>query len=154
MLALVRATAAFARAGYKRAGEADEAKPGSDLLYLLHKLRRDDLLVVVSVTHLAPDTAELRKLLDRLTKNGVKLHILRSSGTSADDPLKRYENDFRRAGMQRAKAAGTHIGRPRTVDRTAVRRLSADGLSVRAIAKQLGGVSKSSVQRCLGEVAG
>ena len=155
MAAVTRACGTFARAGYKRGGDTFEPERGRDLECLLRNhLRRGDLLVVVSVTHLAVDMGNLRGILKFLDNKGVKVCVLKSSGTSADPEAKRYENDFRREGMKRAKATGTHIGRPRTVDRAAVRRLAADGLSVRAIAKQLGGVSKSSVQRYLGEVAG
>jgi DNA invertase Pin-like site-specific DNA recombinase len=53
------------------------------------------------------------------------------------------------AGLERAKAEGKELGRPRlAVDRTKIRRLRAEGLSVRAIAQKTG-YSHGTVQRAL-----
>jgi DNA invertase Pin-like site-specific DNA recombinase len=54
-----------------------------------------------------------------------------------------------RAGMKRAKASGTRIGRPRVpVDRGRVAMLKHGGKSLRQIARELG-VSAMSVSRAL-----
>ena len=52
-------------------------------------------------------------------------------------------------GQRRARARGTHIGRPlRAVDEARVMRLRAEGMSVRAVARALG-VSRTVVERVL-----
>jgi DNA invertase Pin-like site-specific DNA recombinase len=52
-----------------------------------------------------------------------------------------------KAGMERARRAGTHVGRPRKIlDRDRLRQLHAGGMSLRAIAAKLK-VSAMSVHR-------
>jgi DNA invertase Pin-like site-specific DNA recombinase len=54
-------------------------------------------------------------------------------------------------GQRRARARGTHVGRPRrAVDETRVMRLRADGVSVRGVARALG-VSRTVVERVMRE---
>lgn len=55
------------------------------------------------------------------------------------------------AGLARAKASGTPLGRPRTRNSGAIKELSLKGLSQREIARLLG-VSKTTVMRALREV--
>jgi DNA invertase Pin-like site-specific DNA recombinase len=140
--------AALARAGVHPLRMVFEAEPGDKLWRQLRGMQRGDQLVVVSIADLADTTAGLRPILQKLEDKGLKIRVLQSRGHPGDPPMKKIESDFRLAGMQRAKASGKHIGRPPSVDVESVRKLFADGLGVRAIAKQLG-IGRSSVSRVL-----
>ena len=125
-----------------------EAEPGDKLWRQLRVMHRDDQLVVVKIADLADTTAGLRPILQKLDDKGLKLRVLQSRGHPDDVPMKKFESDFRRAGMQRAKASGKHIGRKRTVDVAAVRKRADDGMTPAEIAAELG-IGRSSVYRAL-----
>jgi DNA invertase Pin-like site-specific DNA recombinase len=55
-----------------------------------------------------------------------------------------------KAGMDRVKASGKHVGRPsKIVDRDEIRRLAAQGMGVRRIAQTLGDIAPVTVYRIL-----
>jgi DNA invertase Pin-like site-specific DNA recombinase len=121
-----------------------------------------DVIVVTKLDRLARSVHHLLAVAKELEALGVNLvvldqaintttpsgrllfHVLASVAEFERDPIRERVV----AGMRRARAAGRHLGRPRrhAIDPAEVRRLLADGLSLRQIGKRLG-VHPFAVQR-------
>jgi len=147
---------------------AKEHRPALDAMLKAARSRKVDVIVVTkldrlarSVHHLLSVAKELEALsvglvvteqaLDTTTPSGRLLfHVLASVAEFERDLIR----DRVRAGMQRARAQGKHLGRRarHSIDTVEAGRLLADGLSLRATARQLG-VHPFAVSRALGTVS-
>jgi putative DNA-invertase from lambdoid prophage Rac len=121
---------------------------------LLDRLEPDDLLVVTKMDKFGRNAIDVAQTVDRLAGMGVMVHCLALGGvdlTSAAgrmpmgviNAVAQFERDLlierTRSGLARAKAEGTVLGRPVTLDATqrdAVRRELAAGASVSAMARR------------------
>lgn len=128
---------------------------------LLNKIEDGDVLVVTKLDRLGRNATDVRSTVEMLHSKGIKVHCLALGGvdlTSAAGKMTmqvlgavaEFERDLlierTQAGLQRAKAAGTKLGRPKAASSDAVQALRNDGLSQSAVAQQLG-VSLSTVKR-------
>lgn len=128
---------------------------------LLNKIEDGDVLVVTKLDRLGRNATDVRSTVEMLHAKGIKVHCLALGGvdlTSAAGKMTmqvlgavaEFERDLlierTQAGLQRAKAAGTKLGRPKAASSDAVQVLRNDGLSQSAVAQQLG-VSLSTVKR-------
>lgn len=126
--------------------------------------RAGDTLVVTKLDRLARSVTHLGKILEALEGRGVGLRIL-SLGVDTATPtgklmlnvlggVAQFEREMmlerQREGIAKAKAAGAYKGRKPTVRAKAdeIKALAAQGLSMGAIAAQLG-IGKGSVHRAL-----
>lgn len=126
------------------------------------RARRLDIVVVFKLDRFARSLKDLILNLEELSQLGVAFISLRDAvdlTTSAGrlmvnmlGAFAAFEADLIkervRAGLMNARAQGKQLGRPKERDDAVIRRLRADGLSLRAIATKVG-VSKSSVQNSL-----
>src|SRR5882762_8932979 len=133
---------------------AKERRPALDAMLKAARSRKVDVIIVTkldrlarSVHHLLSVAKELEALsvglvvteqaLDTTTPSGRLLfHVLASVAEFERDLIR----DRVRAGMQRAKAQGKHLGRRArpSIDTVEAGRLLADGLSLRPVARTLG----------------
>lgn len=148
-----------------------EKKSGLDgdrqvLKRCLDYVREGDVLLVTKLDRLARSTADLYRIVTDLSDRGVAFRVL-------DDPavdttsrtgklvlgilalIAEFETEIRRErqmeGIAKAREEGRVGGRPRLVTddvRAAILRLRKDGLSIRAIAAQVG-LSKATIQKVL-----
>jgi len=140
-----------------------------ELARCLEYLREGDTLLVTKLDRLARSTVDFYKIIDGLTTKGVMFKVL-------DDPamdtsrtgklimgilslISQFETEIRRErqmeGIARAKAEGRSGGRPRLVTpevEATMHRLRGEGVSIRAIAAQVG-FSKATVQKVLAPAA-
>src|ERR671918_1242850 len=133
---------------------AKERRPALDVLLAAVRARRVDVVAVVKLDRLARSTRHLVTLAAELEALRVDLVVL-DQAIDTTTPAGRllfnvlasiaeFERDLIRdrvlAGMRRAKAQGRHLGRPRQhrFDTEEARELVAGGLSLRAVARQLG----------------
>ena len=128
-------------------------RPG--FMKLLDRLEQDDVLIVTKMDRLGRNAIDVKATLDRLAQMGVRVHCLQLGGadlTSAAGKMimgmlntfAEFERDLlierTQAGLARAKAAGTKIGRKSALDSQQQAQVAAQlsaGASVSAIAKQL-----------------
>lgn len=122
---------------------------------LLNKLEAGDVLVVSKLDRLGRNAMDVRATVEGLTGIGVRVHCLALGGvdlTSAAGKMTmgvlaavaEFERDLlverTQAGLSRAKAAGTALGRPPVLTegqtREALQRLAA-GASVASVARDL-----------------
>ena len=138
--------------------------PSSDrkgFLSLLAKMEEDDVLVVTKLDRLGRNAMDVRATIETLHSKGIRVHCLALGGvdlTSAAGKMTmqvlgavaEFERDLlierTQAGLQRAKATGTKLGRPKAASPESVQQLKATGLSQSKVASQLG-VSLSTVKR-------
>lgn len=128
---------------------------------LLSKMEDDDVLVVTKLDRLGRNAMDVRATVEMLHARGIKVHCLALGGvdlTSAAGKMTmqvlgavaEFERDLlierTQAGLQRAKATGTKLGRPKAASSEAVQQLKSEGLSQSTVAGQLG-VSLSTVKR-------
>jgi putative DNA-invertase from lambdoid prophage Rac len=138
----------------ERRGRAGTRPVLSQMMYRVRQ-RKFDVVLVESVDCFALSLAELAENIARLHREGIRFVAV---GESIDiDPeteagrrflqtltvLDKVERKMItrnvRAGVARAQSKGVHCGRPRrSFPRAEARKLRAQGLSVRAIAVQLG----------------
>jgi putative DNA-invertase from lambdoid prophage Rac len=136
-----------------------ESRPALDMLVKDARRRRFDVLVVWRLDRLGRSLRHLILLLEEFNSLGVGFVSLHE-GIDATTPAGRLQMhilgaiaEFERerirervlAGLQRAKAAGRRLGRPRA-EIPADRVLSVEGLSLDHAASALG-VSRSTVKR-------
>ncbi len=138
----------------------------SRLAECLAFLREGDALVVTKPDRLARNTAELLRIEGDLAERGIGLVVLSMGGERLDtrNPTSKlmltilggvatWEREVmlerQREGIAAAKAEGKYKGRPVSIDRAEVARLSAS-MGPAAIAKKLG-IARSSVYRMLEE---
>lgn len=147
---------------------ASERRPGLDRLLADARKKRFDALVVwrsdrlfrsvhhmvVTLTDLAAlgiDFVSATEAFDTSTPTGKLLfHICTAFGQFERDVI--AERTI--AGMAAARRRGVHVGRPRVeIDLARARQLRHGGLTIRAVAQELG-VGYGSLQRALQEVEG
>ncbi|RUC69067.1 recombinase family protein [Pseudomonas aeruginosa] len=128
---------------------------------LLAKMEDDDVLVVTKLDRLGRNAMDVRATVETLHSKGIRVHCLALGGvdlTSAAGKMTmqvlgavaEFERDLlierTQAGLQRAKATGRKLGRPKAASPETVQKLKAEGISQSMVAKQLG-VSLSTVKR-------
>ncbi|WPC66371.1 recombinase family protein [Rhodoferax ferrireducens] len=131
---------------------------------LVNKLEAGDVLVVSKLDRLGRNAMDVRATVEALTGLGVRVHCLALGGvdlTSAAGKMTmgvlaavaEFERDLlierTQAGLSRAKAAGTVLGRPRVLSKVqtmeALQHL-ATGASVASVARELK-TSRQTVMR-------
>jgi DNA invertase Pin-like site-specific DNA recombinase len=133
---------------------AKESRPALDALLKAARRRQVDCVVVTKLDRLARSVRHLLSLAKELEALGVALVVL-DQAIDTTTPSGRllftmlgavaeFERDLIRdrvvAGMRRARAQGKHLGRPRgsRIDIQRASALLAEGLSLRAVGRQLG----------------
>lgn len=142
-------TAAFERAGFAK---------------LVDRLEADDVLIVTKLDRLGRNAMDVRSTVERLAKEGVRVHCLALGGMDLTSPagkmtmgviaaVAEFERDLlierTQAGLGRAKAAGKALGRKQALSpeqQAAIRQRRAAGVSLGVLAKEYG-VARSSIQR-------
>ena len=135
---------------------ASQSRPGLDELMREAKRRRFDAVLVWSLDRLGRNLKHLITLLDEFQALGIAFISLRE-GLDWTTPAGRLQaqllamiSEFERSriaervrvGMARARATGTHVGRPMAAEVTDADLVAVAHLSVREAATRLG-VSKS-----------
>ena len=131
---------------------AIEQRPG--FMRLMDRLEAGDVLVVTKMDRLGRDTIDVGSTVAKLADMGVRVHCLALGGVDLTSPagqmtmtvvnaVAEFERDLiierTHAGLERAKAEGTMLGRPATFDsvlRDAIRAALAGGASVSALARE------------------
>ena len=134
---------------------------------LLIRLERNDVLLVTHLDHLGRDAIDVASTVAKLADMGVRVHCLALGGMDLTSPAGRMTMDvinsvaqFERdllierthSGLERAKADGTTLGRPASLDDGQVKTIKADlsaGSSVSALAKRYG-TSRQTIMRARG----
>ncbi len=142
------------------------------LVAMIDYAREGDTVKVHSIDRLARDLRDLQSIISQLNDKGVTISFLSESLTfsaGADDAFAKLQlqmmgafAEFERniirkrqaEGIAKAKERGVYKNRKRktVIDRDAVRKLKADGLSTYKIADQMG-ISRMSVHRILNNAA-
>jgi DNA invertase Pin-like site-specific DNA recombinase len=143
-----------------------DRRPAYDRLYRAVLRRELDLLMAWSVDRLGRSLQQLVALLSDLQAKGVDLY-LHQQGIDTTTPagtamfqmcgvFAQFERamiqERVKAGLERARAQGKRLGRPRTPDRVeqAIRAARQQGKGIKKIATELG-VGVSTVQRVVHE---
>lgn len=131
---------------------------------LVDRLERQDVVVVSKLDRLGRNAMDVRATVDLLAERGVRVHCLALGGVDLTSPAGRmtmgviaavaeFERDLlierTRAGLNRAKAEGRTLGRPRALSDAQCEAAIADrraGVSLGVLAKRYG-VSRSAIQR-------
>jgi DNA invertase Pin-like site-specific DNA recombinase len=138
---------------------AKDRRPALDQLVADARRRRFDVLVVWRLDRLGRSLKHLVTTLDELQALGIAF-VSSAEGIDATTPagklqmhilgaISEFERERVMAGLQRAKAQGTRLGRPRRridIDRLA----TVSGLPLREAARRLG-VPRTSLQRLLAQ---
>ncbi|MCP1591977.1 DNA invertase Pin-like site-specific DNA recombinase [Methylorubrum extorquens] len=144
--------------------QVSSVAPRQQLETALEFAREGDTLVVTKLDRLARSVVHLGKIIETLEAKGVALRIL-DLGVDTSTPtgklmlnvlggVAQFEREMmlerQREGIAKAKAEGAYKGRKPTARAKAeeIRALAAQGLSMGAIAAQLG-IGKGSVHRVL-----
>ena len=148
----------------KRSG-LDGERP--ELARCLEYVREGDVLMVTKLDRLARSTSDLYRVVSGLTEKGVGFKVLDDEAVDTSTRtgklvmgilalIAEFETEIRRErqmeGIARAKAEGRVGGRPKLITEeteATMRKLRADGMSIRKIAAEVG-FSKASVQKVLG----
>jgi len=132
---------------------------------LLTFAREGDTVVVHSMDRLARNLDDLRKLVQGLTKRGIRIEFEKESlsFSGEDSPMANlmlsvmgafaeFERSIikerQREGIEKAKQEGRYTGRKATIDPVKVHELHSSGMGATAIAKGLG-IGRASVYRIL-----
>ena len=139
-----------------------EQRPGFQRL--MDKLESEDVLVVTKLDRLGRNAMDVRSTVEKLAHVGVRVHCLALGGVDLTSPagkmtmgviaaVAEFERDLlierTQAGLALAKASGTAIGRPQSLDKgqvAMVRQKLSEGHSVAALARELG-TSRQTVMR-------
>lgn len=131
---------------------------------LLNKLESGDVLVVTKLDRLGRNAMDVRSTIEMLDAAGIRVHCLALGGVDLTSPagkmtmqviaaVAEFERDLlierTQAGISRAKAAGTHCGRPNRLTPDSSKQVLArlkDGISVAALARELQ-VSRQTIMR-------
>lgn len=131
---------------------------------LLNKVEAGDLLVVTKLDRLGRNAMDVRATVEGLAAQGVKVYCLALGGmdlTSTTGKMTmgviatvaEFERDLlverTQAGVSRAKASGTHCGRPAKLTGTQLKEVAAKlagGTSVASLARYYD-VSRQTIQR-------
>ena len=130
---------------------------------LLGKLERGDTVVVTKLDRIGRDSINVQQTVEQFTKAGIRLVVLQlgnldltSSAGALMVKMLAAVADFEReliiertqAGQARARAAGTHMGRPSTTtpdQQQAIRKSLKAGETVSALSRAYG-VSRGTIQ--------
>lgn len=132
------------------------------LVEMMQFVRDGDTIVVSRLDRFARSLTDLFQLLDELSRKGVAFQCVHQSIDTSSSTGKltlailgavaEFENDIRRerqrAGIAKAKVNGVYKGRRAGIDVERVREMAAQGMTVGAIASQLG-CHRQSVYRLL-----
>ena len=151
----------------KRSGlDGDRA----ELLRCLDYVREGDLLLVTKLDRLARSTADLYKIVTGLEAKGVAFKVLDDAAVDTTTRtgklvmgmlalIAEFETAIRKErqmeGIAKAKAEGRTGGRPRQVTeavRDNISKLRSNGMSIRAIAAEVG-LSKATIQKIVSPAA-
>ncbi len=131
---------------------------------LVDRLEAGDVLIVTKLDRLGRNAIDLRKTVDMLAAQGVRVHCLALGGVDLTSAAGRmtmgviaavaeFERDLlierTQAGLSRAKAAGKALGRPQALSidqQEAIRKDRAAGVSLGVLSKQYA-VSRAAIQR-------
>ncbi|WP_206998969.1 recombinase family protein [Trinickia mobilis] len=131
---------------------------------LLERIESGDTLVVTKLDRLGRDAIDVQQTVQTLAEQGVRVHCLALGGVDLTSPAGRmtmgvitavaqFERDLiierTQAGLQRAKAEGKKLGRPRALTEPQQRRVLqrlAKGETIYAIAKDMG-VARQVIMR-------
>lgn len=130
---------------------------------MLNYIREGDGVVVHDISRLARNLEDLHSLIREIIDKGCSVHFIKENlkFTGERDHLQelmlnmlgsfyQFERSImlerQREGIALAKAKGKYKGRRKTIDDDEIRKMLADGNSIRMTATMLG-VSMSSVQR-------
>lgn len=139
-----------------------------NLIACLAYIREGDTLVVDSIDRLARNLQDLQEMVNSLVKKGVSVKFVKENltFTGKEDALANlmlqmmgafaeFERTMIRArqreGIDAAKKAGKHIGRPHKIDnkmRKVAKEKKEACQSIRSIAKELG-VSRATIYKAL-----
>ena len=131
---------------------------------LVDRLEGGDILIVTKLDRLGRNAMDVRSTVDRLAKDGVRVHCLALGGVDLTSPagkmtmgviaaVAEFERDLlierTQSGLARARAEGRALGRPAAltaaqVEEVQKRRLG--GVSLGTLAAEYG-VSRSAIQR-------
>ena len=131
---------------------------------LVDRMEEGDVLVVTKLDRLGRNAMDVRATVERLAADGVRVHCLALGGIDLTSPagkmtmgvicaVAEFERDLlierTQAGLSRAKAEGTALGRRPSLteeQQAEVRAKRAQGVSLGALAKVYG-VSRAAIQR-------
>lgn len=131
---------------------------------LLDRLEPGDVLLVTKLDRLGRNAMDVRATVERLADSQVRVHCLALGGVDLTSPAGRmtmgviaavaeFERDLlierTQAGLRRATANGTKLGRPTVLSEAQQRevlRKRLAGVSLGALAKEYG-VTRSAIQR-------
>lgn len=120
---------------------------------LLDKIESDDVLIVTKLDRLGRNAIDVRQTVEALAANGIRVHCLALGGVDLTSPagkmtmqvinaVAEFEKDLlierTKAGLARAKADGTVLGRRQSLSATQqaeVRQRLAEGSTVAALAR-------------------
>ena len=145
----------------KKSGTTTEGR--EELHRALEYVREGDVFVVTRIDRLARSVSDLGSIVDQLVAKKVSFRALQQGEfdtTAATGRLfltmlgafAEFETALRRErqmeGIAKAKAEGRYRGRPESIDKDEVRRLTGEGFSPTAIAKKMG-IARSTVYEAL-----
>jgi putative DNA-invertase from lambdoid prophage Rac len=131
---------------------------------LLNKLESGDVLVVTKLDRLGRNAMDVRSTIETLDAAGIRVHCLALGGVDLTSPagkmtmqviaaVAEFERDLlierTQAGISRAKAAGTHCGRPSRLTPDASKEVIGhlkQGVPVAALAREYQ-VSRQTIMR-------
>jgi putative DNA-invertase from lambdoid prophage Rac len=131
---------------------------------LLDRLEADDVLIVTKLDRLGRNAMDVRATVEALAAIGVRVNCLALGNVDLTSPagkmtmgvinaVAEFERDLlverTQAGLSRAKAEGTTLGRPAALtaeQQAVVRQRRAEGVSLGALAEEYG-VSRAAIQR-------
>lgn len=131
---------------------------------LVDRLESGDMLIVTKLDRLGRNAMDVRTTVERLAKEGVRVHCLALGGVDLTSPagkmvmgvvnaMAEFERDLlverTQAGLRRAKAQGKALGRPSALTAPQQAEIVASlarGVSLGTLAKTFG-VSRSAIQR-------
>lgn len=141
---------------------AIDQRPG--FIKLLDRLEAEDVLVVTMLDRLGRNAIDVAQTVAKLETVGVRVHCLALGGVDLTSPagkmtmgviaaVAQFERDLlierTQAGLERARAEGTTLGRPSILtpaQRDDVRARLATGVSVAALARELN-TSRMTIMR-------
>jgi putative DNA-invertase from lambdoid prophage Rac len=131
---------------------------------LLDRLEADDVLIVTKLDRLGRNAMDVRATVEALAAIGVRVNCLALGNVDLTSPagkmtmgvinaVAEFERDLlverTQAGLNRAKAEGTTLGRPAALtaeQQAVVRQRRAEGVSLGTLAEEYG-VSRAAIQR-------
>lgn len=140
------------------------AKERKGFARLLDRLEAGDVLIVTKLDRLGRNAMDVRTTVEALASNEVRVHCLALGGVDLTSSagkmtmgvitaVAEFERDLlierTQAGLSRARAEGTSLGRPSSLSdaqKAQVRSQRAAGVSLGLLAKQYR-VSRSAIQR-------